>query len=196
VDTDDASRQPERHASEEEAGSAEFETFFRAYYRELMRHAIYAGATLHEAEDVTHTTMEQVYRRWASIEQPRAYAHKALASNLKKLKRRLDRRSHHRIECEDTASDGCLDARLTMWEDGQWVSQLIGSLSPAQQEVMAFAVDGYKPGEIAELLGIRQGTVSQRLFAARQTRKHALQAQLDADRRMPRRPSPAEEVTE
>ncbi len=51
-----------------------FEEFYRADYRSLMRDVIFAGGKPHEAEDVISTAMIEVLQRWESIKNPRAYA--------------------------------------------------------------------------------------------------------------------------
>jgi DNA-directed RNA polymerase specialized sigma24 family protein len=59
------------------------------------------------------------------------------------------------------------DTGLTIWEDKQWVTQVLASLSPAQREVMAFIVDDFTPGEVAALLGKTPAAVRQNMCAAR-----------------------------
>ena len=49
MDNGDASKPPGRQAEHESADPVEFETFFRMYYRELLRAAMYVGAKLHDA---------------------------------------------------------------------------------------------------------------------------------------------------
>jgi RNA polymerase sigma factor (sigma-70 family) len=194
LDNGDAAMQPAQSAGH---GAADFEVFYRARYRELVKAAMYAGATQHEAEDATDASMEDVLRHWASIEYPVAYARKALGSNLKKLKtRNLDRTRRRQIECGAAVGKDQEDARLSAWEEVQWTRQLLESLPPAQRDVMAFVVDGLKPGEIAELLGITPGATRQRILAARQQLKLALQAERGPSSSTSRPASPAKEVTE
>jgi RNA polymerase sigma factor (sigma-70 family) len=64
--------------------------------------------------------------------------------------------------------EGSIDRMLTVWEDRQWVTQLLNGLPPAQREAMALIVDEYSPTEIAQLLGASPEAVRQRLYVARQ----------------------------
>jgi RNA polymerase sigma-70 factor (ECF subfamily) len=54
-----------------------------------------------------------------------------------------------------------------MWEDAEWVSQLLNLLPPAQREAMACIVDGWQPTEVAALLGKTASTIRQNLKLAR-----------------------------
>jgi RNA polymerase sigma factor (sigma-70 family) len=197
VGNDDASKPPGRQTAQQATDPAGFETFYRMHYRELVKAAMYIGATLHDAQEAVDASMEEIHGRWASIQHPRAYAHRAVRSNLKKLKGRgLDRIRRRQVECGEGACEKGEDARLTAWEDMQWVIQLLESLPPSQREVMAFVVDGLKPGEVAEMLGITPEAARHRLFTARAQLKLALQDQRNTGERGTLAASPAEEVTE
>jgi RNA polymerase sigma-70 factor (ECF subfamily) len=197
VDNGDASKPPEQQAAQESNDPVEFEVFYRTYYRELVKAAMYAGATLHDAQEAVDASMEEIHGRWTNIQHPRAYAHQAVRSNLKKLKGRgLDRIRRRQIECGEGVWEEGKDARLTVWEDTQWVRQLLESLPPSQREAMAFVVDGLKPGEVADVLGITPEAARNRLFAARARLKVALRDQRNVGEQETRTASPAEEVTE
>ncbi len=60
---------------------------------------------------------------------------------------------------------------MTVWEDGQYVTQLLESLPHAQREAMALAVDEFSPIEISLLLGTSDDAVRQRLHVARKRLK-------------------------
>lgn len=59
-------------------------------------------------------------------------------------------------------------------EDGRSVLRLLETLPPAQREVLALAVDGFTPTEIAELLGKTRAAVRKNLQFARERLKHEL----------------------
>lgn len=196
METGSSSEQPARWPAQRETAPADFTTFYRATYRDLLRAAMYSGAQVHEAEEVTDATMEEVLRRWASIDQPRAYAFKALSSNLKKYKGRdQDRIRRRQVERGEVVIGG-QDAGLVRWEDVQWITQLLECLPPSQREVVILLVDDMKPGEIAEFLGITPGAARQRLLLARRRLKQILQEQRQAEQRLPRKPGPTKEVTQ
>ena len=48
--------------------------------------------------------------------------------------------------------EGDEDSQLTVWEDEQWVAQMLASLTPRQAQVMELAIDGVGASEIAKLL--------------------------------------------
>jgi RNA polymerase sigma factor (sigma-70 family) len=147
-----------------------FEDLFRDAYRGLLRDAIFAGGNLHEAEDAVSAALEEVLRRWDRIDDPRAYARRATISTLIKNKQRGQQRIRDRMIQRGaylTAHD--LDPGLTVWEEQEWVMQLLESLPPAQREVLACLVDTFPRKEIAWLLGKTDAAVRQNLCAARKS---------------------------
>ena len=145
-----------------------FEEFFRDAYRPLVRDVIFAGGKPHEAEDAASSAMVEVFRRWNEIENPRAYARRAAISNLIKDKQRgLQRIRDRLIERGDVPLEHDLDPGLVVWEQQEWVTLLLKSLPPAQQEVLACMVDMLSRQEIAQLLGKTEAAVRQNLCAVR-----------------------------
>jgi DNA-directed RNA polymerase specialized sigma24 family protein len=55
---------------------------------------------------------------------------------------------------------------MTIWENWQWVNQLLSSLPPAQREVLTYVVKGFKPAEVAILLGKTPASVRKNLQLA------------------------------
>jgi RNA polymerase sigma factor (sigma-70 family) len=149
------------------SGSA-FEQFFRDAYRPLLRDIIFIGGNPHEAEDALCSAMAEVFQRWETIENPRAYARRAAISNLIKSRQRGLSRVRQRLVTQgDVPPDHELDAGLTAWEEQEWVLLLLKSLPLAQREVLACMVDTFSPREIAQLLGKTEAAVRQNLCAAR-----------------------------
>jgi RNA polymerase sigma-70 factor (ECF subfamily) len=145
-----------------------FEEFFRAAYRPLVRDVIFAGGKPHEAEDAVSAAMTEVFGRWEKIENPAAYARRAAISNLIKDKQRgLPRIQERLIQRGEVPPEHDLDPNLTVWEQQEWVTLLLKSLPPAQQEVLACMVDMFTKREIAQLLGKTEAAVRQNLCAAR-----------------------------
>jgi RNA polymerase sigma factor (sigma-70 family) len=147
-----------------------FEELFRDAYQALLRDAIFAGGSPHEAEDAVSAALEEVLRRWDRIDNPRAYARKATISILVKNKERGQQRIRDRIIQRGEFPIGPdLDPGLTVWEEQEWVMQLLESLPPAQREVLACMVDMFPRKEIAQLLGKTDAAVRQNLCAARKS---------------------------
>jgi RNA polymerase sigma factor (sigma-70 family) len=151
-----------------ESAPPDFVGFFQRAYRAVIQTVLYAGATFHEAEEAAAAGMEEVFRRWDEITSPLAYARRAaLTSFLKEKERGPDRVRRRMAVRAEARQEDTEDAALTVWEDRQWVAQILSSLPPAQREVMAFITDGFTPGEIATMLGKTPAAVRQNLHAAR-----------------------------
>jgi RNA polymerase sigma-70 factor (ECF subfamily) len=156
-----------------------FEDFFRNAYRKLLATAMCMGATREEAEDAVDTGMIEVWRRWDEIKSPLAYARLAVVHAF--YKERVKRRQSignpadpDELGCGGHLDESGEDTGLSLWEDREWVMQLLRSLPPAQREVMACIVDEFSPAEVARLLGRTPAGVRQNLRAARQHLKQAL----------------------
>jgi RNA polymerase sigma factor (sigma-70 family) len=145
-----------------------FGDFFRDAYRPLVRDVIVAGGDPDEAEDAVSAAMVEVLIRWDRIENPRAYARRAAVNHMIKNRQRgLQRIKERLIERGDVPREGDLDPGLLVWEQQEWVTLLLKSLSPAQRQVLACIVDAFTPQEVADLLGKTEEAVRQNLHAAR-----------------------------
>lgn len=148
-----------------------FEGFFREHYKPLLQFLMYVGATRHEADDAVASAMAELLRRWGEVTDPAAYARKAAMHNFIKTKTRDKDRTHLRPERDESSElvpdAGAYDPALSVWEDWQWVRQLLDSLPPTQRAVMSLIIDGYPATKIAELLGKTSDTVRQNLRLAR-----------------------------
>ena len=154
---------------------SEFTELFSPVYQPLLRDVILAGATVPEAEDALQDTLTEVLRRWDEIENPVAWTRKAAITNMIKAKQRGPGRLRQRqIERRDYRPDGDEDPRLLIWEQAEWIAQVLSSLPPAQREVLAFVIDEFEPVEIAHLLGKTEAAVRQNLCAARKTLKQRI----------------------
>jgi len=146
-----------------------FEEFFRKSFRELVRTAMYAGAKCQEAEDAAAKTLMEMLPDWDTFDRPLAYGRTAVVHNFIKAKtrgtprlaRRLIERGH--VSCQE----GAEDSQLTAWEDGEWVTDVLSVLPPAQREVMELIVKGLDHGEIAETLGKTKEAIRRHLCDAR-----------------------------
>jgi RNA polymerase sigma factor (sigma-70 family) len=149
--------------------TAAFEELFRSAYQPLLRDVIFFGGNLQEAEDAVSAALAEVFQRWDTIEHPRAYARRAAISNLIKIKnkqRGQQRIEERMIERGDYPPEHDLDPE-TAWAQQEWVLQLLKSLPPAQQEVLACLFDMFTQREIAQLLGKTDAAIRQNLRAAR-----------------------------
>ena len=144
------------------------EDFFRTNYQGLLRSVRYAGASQDEAEDAVGAAVRDLLVRWAEVASPLAWCRRAaLHSFVKARKRERERRIREASPKAAPHPHDQQDGRLSLWEDQQWVLQLLGELTPAQQEVVALLFDDFSQKEISELLGKTPATVRQNLAAAR-----------------------------
>lgn len=152
---------------------AGFEEFWHAAYRKLLAAAMYAGAAEDVADDAVSAAMEDVLRRWDKIDDPLAWARRAVVNHFKRDEMR-SRRMVGRVIERGGVTGEYQDPGLTLWENSQWVGQLLASLPLAQREVMALIVDEFGPAEVARLLGKNPAAVRQSLCAARRRLQDAL----------------------
>ncbi len=151
---------------------AAFTVFFRESYRSLITAAMYVGATREEADDAAAQAMAEVHRRWAELDKPLAYARCAVVSNFIKAKKRDTRR--RQVE-QDAATAQCrVDDGMTVWENQEWVRQMVDTLPAGQRAVMELIIDGHTSIEISMLLGRNPAAVRQSLHDARQRLKPSI----------------------
>ena len=173
-----------------------FGEFFHEVYRELVKTAMYAGATLDEAEDAASKTMVEVMPKWNPGEPPsRRYLRKAVVHNFVKEKTRGPDRVARRLAERGYVphQEGAEDERLTVRENKEWVTQTLECLPPAQREVMECITRGIERDEIPQVLGKSPEAVRQNLCYARKR----LRAELLLKRQQPpgrRTGSPREEA--
>ena len=106
-----------------------FEDFFRASFREVVRTAMSAGAGPEEAKDAASKALLEMYPKWPVPDNPLAYARKAAFTNFIKAKERRDSRTARRLidYGHVPRQEGAEDARLTAWEDEQWVADVLSA---------------------------------------------------------------------
>lgn len=122
-----------------------------------------------DAEDVLQESFIQIYRKMETFSfqgsfkgwMRRVTVNCALATFRKK---QPDVVVNSAVLYPETASDTELLDQI----DSQELKYLINQLSPGRKQIfMAYAVDGYKHKEIAEILGISEGTSKSQLHDAR-----------------------------
>jgi RNA polymerase sigma factor (sigma-70 family) len=148
---------------------AGFEEFFRASFRELVKTAMYTGATQQEAEDAAAKTLAEMLPRWTTRQHSLAYARQAAVHNFIKDKTRGTRRVARRLIDRGHVphQEGAEDNRLTAWEDAEWVADVLSCLPRAQREVMECIATGLDRDEIAQTLGKTKEVIRRHLCDAR-----------------------------
>ncbi|MEV6031482.1 RNA polymerase sigma factor [Nonomuraea sp. NPDC052116] len=153
----------------------EVEQFFRGHYRLLMKVARVAGATEQEADDAVGMTMVDLWRRWPTIDRPKAYACRAVVSNFIKRRNREAKETERLLSTQAPVTEADWDARMTLWEDREWVEQMLDRLPPTQREVMACYVEGLNSPEIADYLDKRPDAIRKNLQFARERLKQIIE---------------------
>ncbi len=132
-----------------------------------------------EAEDVLHDVFVEVWKRAGDFDAARGTVRSWLAMRMRS--RCLDRKKSPRLARTIPFSDTELDRRPAPFEDPltrierQRVRHAVATLSAEQRAVVDLAYfAGLSTLEIGEQLGIPQGTVKSRLFAAREKLAPAL----------------------
>lgn len=175
------------------AHAEEFAAFYRGHRRILFGTATYEGARRDEAEDVVHDVMADLYKRWAAIDDPLAYARKAIRNQvIKRLERERNFLRRHftgGTQPLDTVEDGVDDSGLIALETRQSVADLLTAvLTPMQREVFALYAMDLSHAQIAEMTGNKECNVRQLIHKSRQR----LKAHLDHAAPVPARTSRTE----
>jgi RNA polymerase sigma factor (sigma-70 family) len=145
----------------------EFDAFFLAAYPSLLRCAMAVGATQVQAEEAASQAMLDILRRWSDVVEPMAYARRAVISHFIRAKVNDRRRLDRIVAAGHVAPAVSEDTDLNVWEEEQWVAQLLATLPAVQRAVMTHLYNGLEHSEIAELLGKTPEAVRKNLQLAR-----------------------------
>ncbi|QQM46370.1 RNA polymerase sigma factor [Streptomyces liliifuscus] len=147
----------------------EFEAFFRKDYPNLIRHLTIQGFPRDLVTDVAQEAMLRLFRTQGGVSQPQRWVrvtarHIALDACRRDAQR--ERLSQQAAE-QPTPGPAQPDTAVAERNQAAMVLRLLLELPPRQQEVMAWHLDGYRPEEIAEILGSKRATVDSNLRHAR-----------------------------
>jgi RNA polymerase sigma factor (sigma-70 family) len=158
----------------------DFTDFYRDWFRRLVGWAVIAGAPPDRAEDLVQDVMVAMLRRWPEIGNESAYVYRSLLNNIKdKTRNKRYRSSQDDVIKVVTAglapnAEGGYDSGLTVWEDEDWVRQVLAQLTPEQRTAMEGHLAGLTSVEIGELLGTTDVAIRKRLEDARRALKKYL----------------------
>lgn len=152
---------------------ATVEALFRQSYRSIVQSLALAGGDLAAAEDAVQEAFAQAWVRWSRIsryDNPGAWVRRVAINKLRNAhrSRRRGEAAHHRLAKEPASAP-----------PGEPESDLVLGLQrlPYKQRLCAvlYYVDDLSTAQVAEAMGISQGSVSQHLNRARK----ALRAHLE-----------------
>ncbi len=158
---------------------------FDDVYRELRQQVLALGLRLtgrsDEAEDVMQETFLLVHRylpRFRGEAKVSTWVYRIatrVALEHRKRKQKASRASQSDAQVADLPGPESQD-QVQSREEVQRIHSAMQSLSPAQNAVLSLlAIDGLAPPEVAEILGIPEGTVWSRASEARRLLKAMLQ---------------------
>jgi RNA polymerase sigma factor (sigma-70 family) len=158
------------------------EEFFRTHYRDLIKSTMIFGADVEQAREAVARTILDVVKAWDRLDKPLQWASRAAIHHyLKEKERDLHARRKRLAEKGAGTPEGDNDPQLTIWEDEQWVSQMLALLTPKQAQVMSLVMEGLTPSEISQQLGRTPGAVRQSLLEARKRLRLAIQQERASD---------------
>ncbi|MGW1067420.1 RNA polymerase sigma factor [Streptomyces aureus] len=163
-------RFPEARREQPVAVREAFENFFRSTYPELLNfaYAILGRSNRAAAEDVVQEACVQLLEHWDKVDNPRPWAFAVVR------RRAIDQiRKDARRAAESLDAIGDLPALVAYSEDRDGIMDLIRALEqlPARQRqvILMRTVLGFTHREIAEELGLSEGTIASHLHRARST---------------------------
>jgi RNA polymerase sigma-70 factor (ECF subfamily) len=118
----------------------------------LMRYLLHCGASYHTAEDIAQRALEQLYRKWGTVDNPRSWL-RTVAMRMLGRSRTPDESS---LEGHDPPSTlpGTAEFVESILENDALVSA-IRRLPLKEKQVFALHFDEFETGEIAEILHMR-----------------------------------------
>lgn len=155
----------EQVALAKQGDRAAFGQLYDAVAGDLYRMALYTLGNPHDAEDAVSETFLEAYKGIGNLREADAFRAWIFRILSFRCKRRVSQYILHRGEIDldsyfETAEeamqeDGALRAELT---------EALGRLTAEEREIVLLSVlEGYTMREIAEILGLPQGTVSSKL---------------------------------
>lgn len=147
---------------------ADLEAFFHDHYRYFLVAAMALGATVDDAYEAVQAAVADMLERdtWSRLTRnPRAWVRKAVRHAY--YDQQEKRRRSREIESLPPPSGSYQGGSPNVWEDWQWVGQMLSTLPPAQREVFELVLAELDAKEIADLLGKTPATIRQNLAHAR-----------------------------
>jgi len=137
----------------------------------LMRYLLHCEANYQIAEDVAQYALEELYRKWSTVTNPRAW--------LRKVATRTLARSRVSNECSLEGHDGVgivpdVAELVEYTFENNAIFVALRQLPPREQQVFALHFDRFETSEIAEILQMRPAAVRQNLARARSRLKQLL----------------------
>jgi RNA polymerase sigma factor (sigma-70 family) len=144
-----------------------FDPFFGQVYPELIKRGLRRCNNLHDAEDAAAEIMVEVRRRWFTIQNHEAYAHRSLLNRLGKAHKCDHAKGTDLRSLDELPARPDPDSDIENYAGREWVEQVLDRLPPVQRTVMHLLVGGFKYTDIADELGCSEDAVRQNVRHAR-----------------------------
>lgn len=151
---------------------ADLEAFLNDHYRYFLMAPMALGATVDDAHEAVQAAVADMLEKdtWSRLTRnPKAWVRKAVRHAY--YDQQGKRRRNRQIESQPPPSGSYLDGSPNVWEDWQWVAQMLSTLPSAQREVFELVLAELDTKEIADLLGKTPTTIRQNLAHARRRLK-------------------------
>lgn len=136
-----------------------FEELFAEEYEAMIRVAFVMLGSQEQAEDVVHDSMAKLIERWSRIDNPGGYLRVTVINRARTVLRRrrfLRQQPQREVAAEDP--------------DIEYVADLLDVLSPTRRAIVTLRFfEQLTIPEIADQLGIREGTVKSSLHRSLRT---------------------------
>lgn len=163
----------QRPFPQDSTARAAFADYYRQDFLSLTRFVMRLGATAYEAADAAQSAFVLAYEQWESLRNPRAWLRTVAKRRLHVL-RSGTAREQPADQLPDLPGGRCPVAAVELGEEEARVYEALSWLPPRQREVMAWTLDGYRPQEIAQIMGIAPEAARKNLERGRTLLKQAL----------------------
>ncbi len=150
------------------AAEAAYAQYVGEHWRDLVRAAVFLGASSHDAEDIAQTTLVHCYRDWARVtdaDNQEAYVYRMLLNCLRDQRR--TRWFKGRVDADAEQFGGTVADSSEAIATADAIHRALGVLSKAHREVVVLRYFvQLTESQTAEALGIAAGTAKGRLSRA------------------------------
>jgi RNA polymerase sigma factor (sigma-70 family) len=164
---------PRKRSSVASGSQLEWAECYRTEMPYLIRYLItcFGGADMRDAADAAHTAFAELFIKWNTVHNPRAWLRKVAFRQMLRqpVKGEYSLDALHKEPAVLSAS-----AQLELREDEKLVLDALGQLPPTQRRVFALMYDQFSYREIAEIMNISESAVRQNAGRARRRMKELL----------------------
>lgn len=157
-----------------------FEVIYKKYYRVLLGIAMRYTANLHEAEDVLQDAFIKIFHSIGSYNSSGSFEGwiKRIVQNtaINSYRRNLKYDLYIDVsDQEDKLEDDSFISVFDAFETKEVIGLLNGMPEGYRLAINLYFIDGYSHKEIAEMLGVTEGTSKSQLFKAKNHLKHLIE---------------------